>query len=136
MILTYPVISVQKEWTHKGTHDNLIGEDASVDLEKLMSIDGQVTADYSPTYLWCGDADQTVSQGNTHRMAAALARAGVKHRCPLCCTPAQEFAVPEKLIVRVGLECYNNYKSSCFDRTVEFRMGKAATDDTRTVVTG
>ena len=40
-----------------------------------------MTADYPPTYLWCGDADQTVSPENTHRMAVALERAGVKLRC-------------------------------------------------------
>lgn len=33
-ILFYPVITMDKSFTHMGSHDNLLGKDASVDLEK------------------------------------------------------------------------------------------------------
>ena len=52
-------------------------------MEAFASVDEQVTADYPPTYIWCGDADQTVKPENTRRMAAALERAGVPYRCEI-----------------------------------------------------
>lgn len=83
MVLTYPVISLRPELTHKGTHDNLLGADAEEQDEHFASIDEQVTASYPPTYIWCGDADKTVPPENTRRMAAALAEAGVRHMCDI-----------------------------------------------------
>lgn len=83
LVLSYPVISMRKDVTHQGTHDNLLGADSTPELEALTSIDEQVTADYPPTYLWCGDADQTVSPENTRRMADALKAAGVAYQCEI-----------------------------------------------------
>lgn len=36
-ILFYPVITMDKSFTHMGSHDNLLGKDASADLEKEFS---------------------------------------------------------------------------------------------------
>ena len=80
-ILIYPVISMDKTLTHMGSHDFLLGKDASPELEERTSIDKQVTADYPPTYIWCGDADDTVPPENTARMAKALEAAGVPYQC-------------------------------------------------------
>jgi acetyl esterase/lipase len=66
-----------------GSHDNLIVADASAETETLMSIDEQVTADYPPTYIWCGDADKTVPPENTKNMAAALEASGVPVSCEI-----------------------------------------------------
>lgn len=77
MVLIYPVITMDREFTHMGTHDNLIGADATPELEDAWSVEKQVTAAYPPTYVWCGDADDAVPPENTKRMAAALERAGV-----------------------------------------------------------
>lgn len=81
LVLTYPVISMQKELTHMGSHDNLLGKHAITALEHFASVDEHVTEAYPPTYLWCGDADRTVPPENTRRMAKALEEAGV----PYCC---------------------------------------------------
>jgi acetyl esterase/lipase len=77
VILAYPVISMRKELTHMGSHDNLLGLDASSDLEAFASVDEQVGEDYPPAYIWCGEADQTVQPENTKRMARALEEKGV-----------------------------------------------------------
>ena len=82
-VLIYPVISMEKALTHRGSHDNLLGKDASPEMEFQASIDRQVTADYPPTYIWCGDADETVPPENTKRMAAALKEAGVPVQCEI-----------------------------------------------------
>ena len=83
LVLTYPVISMRPDLTEQGTHDNLLGNPADESMEAFASVDEQVTADYPPTYIWCGDADQTVKPENTRRMAAALERAGVPYRCEI-----------------------------------------------------
>lgn len=77
MVLIYPVITMDREFTHMGTHDNLIGADATAELEDAWSVEKQVTAAYPPTYVWCGDADDAVPPENTKQMAAALEKAGV-----------------------------------------------------------
>lgn len=80
VILTYPVISMRRELTHMGSHDNLLGPDASPELEAFASVDEQVDQTYPPTYIWCGEADQTVHPENTRRMARALEEKGVPFR--------------------------------------------------------
>lgn len=81
LVLSYPVISLRRELTHMGTHDNLLGKHATFAQERFASVDEQVTETYPPTYLWCGDTDTSVSPENTKRMAAALETKGVPFRC-------------------------------------------------------
>ena len=83
LILSYPVISLRKELTHVGTHDNLLGKHATDAQERFASVDEQMTKNYPPTYIWCGDADATVAPENTKRMALALERAGVPYQCEI-----------------------------------------------------
>ena len=81
LVLTYPVITLDPSLTHQGTRKNLLGQDARKEQEEFASIHLHVTADYPPTYIWCGDADSTVPPQNTRLMAAALENAGVRHCC-------------------------------------------------------
>lgn len=83
IVLSYPVISMRPALTHGDTHDNLLGKHAIRSQEAAASIDEQVTSAYPPCYLWCGEADQTVSPDNTRRMAAALETAGVPFHCEI-----------------------------------------------------
>ena len=83
LILSYPVISMRPTLTHQTTHDLLLGRDAAEEREHFASIDEQVTGEYPPTYIWCGDGDRTVQPENTRRMAAALEQAGVKYQCEI-----------------------------------------------------
>lgn len=83
LILIYPVISLRKELTHMGTHNNLLGKHATFAQERFASVDEHVTKSYPPTYLWCGDADATVSPENTRHMASALEKAGVLYECEI-----------------------------------------------------
>ncbi len=83
VVLSYPVISMDPALAHGDTHDNLLGPHATLAMERAASVDEQVTAAYPPAYLWCGDADSTVSPENTKRMAAALEAKGVPYRCEI-----------------------------------------------------
>lgn len=77
LVLSYPVISMSKELTHIGSHDFLLGKDTSEEQERFTSVEQHVTADYPPTYIWCGNSDKTVMPENTKIMVNALKRAGV-----------------------------------------------------------
>lgn len=79
IILSYPVITMGK-LTHEGSRKNLLGEAATEEMVQLTSIENQVTGDYPPTFLWCGDADRTVDPENSRAMARALTANGVPHQ--------------------------------------------------------
>lgn len=83
IILSYPVISMEGDLPHRETHDNLLGKHTTAAMERSASIDRNVTENYPPTYIWCGDADSTVDPENTRRMAAALRDAVVPCRCEI-----------------------------------------------------
>ena len=83
LVLTYPVISMRPDLTEQQTHNMLLGDPAEPAMEAFASVDEQVTADYPPTYIWCGDADKTVKPDNTRRMAEALEKAGVPYQCEI-----------------------------------------------------
>lgn len=79
LILSYPVISLEKEYTHMGTRNNHIGEDASPEKEREFSIYTNIDEEYPPTYIWCGDADDTVSPENTKKMDITLSEYHIPH---------------------------------------------------------
>lgn len=77
LVLAYPVVTMQRELTHSGSRNWLLGKAASVEQEKLASVEQHVTAAYPPTYVWCGSGDNVVSPENSKMLAAALKKAGV-----------------------------------------------------------
>lgn len=79
MMLSYPVITLDKAFTHMETRDNFIGKDASLEQEIFASVDKQMDKDYPPTYVWCGDSDTVVQQKNTEIMVDALRSSGVPY---------------------------------------------------------
>jgi acetyl esterase/lipase len=70
-ILCYAVISMG-QWTHHGSKNNLIGEQASPEMVKLMSNELQVTTNTPPCFLWTTFEDKTVPMENTLQFAEAL----------------------------------------------------------------
>ena len=77
-ILFYPVISMNKEITHMDSHNCLIGENASKELEDEYSNQLHVSADTPPAILLLSDDDFLVSPLNSVEYYTALKRAGVK----------------------------------------------------------
>jgi acetyl esterase/lipase len=76
-VLCYPVISFSAEFSHGGSMRNLIGEDASDDLRRLLSNETQVTEDTPPAFLWHTAEDPGVPVENSLVYASALSRHGV-----------------------------------------------------------
>lgn len=76
-ILFYPVITMDKSFTHMGSHDNLLGKDASVDLEKEFSNEKQVTKETPRAFIVYSDDDKVVPPANGVNYYLALNKKGV-----------------------------------------------------------
>ena len=70
-ILCYAVISLG-EFAHKGSRDNLLGNNPSPELVKLLSNELQVATNTPPCFLWTTFEDKTVPMENTMLFAEAL----------------------------------------------------------------
>ncbi len=77
MILCYPVIALDKPYTHRGSQRNLLGEDAAPELIASLSNETQVTADTPPTFLFHTSEDAAVPPQNSVVFYLALLEAGV-----------------------------------------------------------
>jgi acetyl esterase/lipase len=70
-ILCYPVITMG-EFTHKGSHDMLLGTNPPPELVELLSNELQVTTNTPPCFIWQTFEDRTVPVENSMMFAAAL----------------------------------------------------------------
>jgi len=70
-ILCYPVITFG-EFTHAGSKKNLLGENPSEELVKLLSNELQVATNTPPTFLWHTYEDMAVVPQNSMLFAMAL----------------------------------------------------------------
>jgi acetyl esterase/lipase len=75
-ILSYPVITM-KDFTHKGSRRNLLGENPDPALVELMSNETQVTAQTPPTFIFFTSDDSAVPVENGIMFYEALRKAGV-----------------------------------------------------------
>lgn len=73
MILAYPVIS-GGEYAHRGSFDNLLGNDATQDMINYLSLENRVSENTPPTFLWHTADDDCVPCENSLMFAAALKR--------------------------------------------------------------
>lgn len=78
-ILLYPVVTMDKSFTDQGTHDNLIGKDASPEMEELYSNEKHVTDDTPRAFIIFSSNDRTVPLKNGFLYAQAM----VDHKIPV-----------------------------------------------------
>ena len=71
-LLFYPVITMDKTYTHMGSHDNFLGKDASKELENLYSNEKQVTKDTPPAFVVFAADDKVVPPANGINFFQAL----------------------------------------------------------------
>ena len=71
LILSYPVIS-SGEKAHRGSFINLLGEDASCESLRYMSLETQVSEDTPPSFIWHTFDDSVVPVENSLLFATAL----------------------------------------------------------------
>lgn len=75
-LLCYPVIT-SGEFAHRGSFDNLLGENATPELLRKLSLENAVTDSNPPTFMWHTFADGAVPVQNSLLYAMALKKAGV-----------------------------------------------------------
>ena len=63
-ILFYPVISMKKGLVHQGSHDHLLGENASEELENLYSNELHISDQTPPAYIAVSSDDKKVNIQN------------------------------------------------------------------------
>lgn len=78
MALVYPVITMQDEYTHKGSQKNLLGKNASDGLKTRYSNELHVTKNTPPTFLVHATDDKSVSIENSLKFYQALKNNDVK----------------------------------------------------------
>lgn len=77
VVLIYPVITLQAEFTHMGSRLNLLGPEPHADLLALLSNETQVTPQTPPAFLVHTTDDAGVPCENSLQYALALRQAGV-----------------------------------------------------------
>ena len=77
MGLIYPVITMKKDYAHKGSRERLIGDDAPEDLEILYSNELQVKENTPPAFIIHSMDDDDVPVENSFQFASALRKKNV-----------------------------------------------------------
>lgn len=77
LVLGYPVISFTTPYTHRGSLQNLLGDNPDPKLVESLSNELQVTAQTPPTFLFHTTEDKTVPAENSILFYLALKKAGV-----------------------------------------------------------
>lgn len=76
VMLSYPVVTADPLYAHRGSFENLLGEKVSVDAEKV-SVEKLVAETMPPCFVWHTVEDATVPVENSILLASALRKAGV-----------------------------------------------------------
>lgn len=114
LILCYPVISLNTEYAHVGSRNNLLGKDADAKLVESLSNDTQVTDQTPPTFLFHTDADTGVRPENSALFYLALK----KHKIPA------ELHIYEKGPHGVGLAAKDPILSTWSARLADWMKGR------------
>lgn len=77
LALCYPVISLSKQISHKGSRQHLVGD--NMDMARQLSCEMNVKEDMPPTFIWHTLEDQSVNPLNSIEMAKALKKANVPY---------------------------------------------------------
>lgn len=78
-VLLYPVISMDKDITHMGSRENLIGKNPTPEMVEHYSLDKQVNAQTPPAFLVLAADDDAVNPQNSLNYFNALLKNGVKN---------------------------------------------------------
>ena len=76
-VLVYPVITMNKSFTHMGSRENLLGSNPDSSLVNFYSNELQVTKDTPPTFLLHATDDETVPVENSLVFYEALKKNNV-----------------------------------------------------------
>lgn len=81
VVLGYPVITLEENYTHPQSAENLLNGSAS--NASMLSVEQLIGADYPPTYSFHNSDDDCVPCENTRMLEGALEAHGVDHLCEI-----------------------------------------------------
>ena len=96
MILCYPVIT-SGEFAHKGSFQNLLGEEPDEELMDKLSLEKQVTEKTPKAFIWGTLTDASVPMENSLLLVSAMRRANVSVEYHLYPRGAHGLALANKL---------------------------------------
>lgn len=96
-ILCYPVITFTKDCMHRGSRNNLLGNNPDPQLVELLSNELQVTPQTSPTFLFHTLEDQAVPVMNSVLFYEAMIKHGVKGELHLFQTGRHGVGIAKKI---------------------------------------
>src|SRR5690606_27063057 len=99
-VLIYPVISMDDEITHKGSKNNLIGEEPGNEDLMYFSLEKQVSAKTPPTFLVHAEDDKAVPVANAIRYKEALDSIGIMNDIFIYKTGGHGFGLHNKTDAR------------------------------------
>ncbi|MBD1427549.1 alpha/beta hydrolase [Sphingobacterium arenae] len=99
-VLIYPVISMDDEITHKGSKNNLIGEEPGNEDLMYFSLEKQVSAKTPPTFLVHAEDDKAVPVANAIRYKEALDSTGIMNDIFIYKTGGHGFGLHNKTDAR------------------------------------
>lgn len=76
VLLFYPVISMRKEITHMGSHNNFLSEDASITLEYQFSNELHISRNNPPVFIAVSKDDSVVNPINSIILSNEIKQAG------------------------------------------------------------
>jgi len=76
-ILCYAVLSMNRDFTHRGSRANLLGANPPPELLKELSAALRVNSNAPPCFIWSTADDKTVPVENSLELAGSLRQAGV-----------------------------------------------------------
>jgi len=76
-VLYYPVVTMDKNYTHAGSREQLLGTNPSTEMVNLYSNEKQVTSETPPAYICWASDDATVKPTNSLKYKRALSDAGI-----------------------------------------------------------
>jgi acetyl esterase/lipase len=72
LVLSYPVITSNNEYSHRGSFECLLGKNATKEQLEYVSLENRVTEKVPPTFIWHTYTDTTVPVENSLFFAKAL----------------------------------------------------------------
>lgn len=131
-ILFYPVITMDKSFTHMGSHDNLLGKDASADLEKEFSNEKQVTKETPRAFIVYSDDDKVVPPANGVNYYLALNKKGVPSVLHIYPTGGHGWGIREDFLYKSEMQneltsWLRSFKAPCKDAVRVACIGNSIT---------
>lgn len=103
LLLCYPVISGIQDM-HKGSFDNLLGENKGDEMLRKLSLEEQVSEQMPKTFLWHTFTDTTVPVENSLRLALKMKEHGVNLEMHIFNTGGHGISLANKNSARNGNE--------------------------------